>query len=133
MIDSILVKNIPYSEIPDYLNISDIAFAIRLPKISMKGVAPIKLGEYMLMGLPIIASEGIGDTEEILSKTDHCYLYRHSDFENMENDIDNIEEIITFVNIKAGLKSEKIRELGCEFYSLENSVESYLKPFEKLI
>ena len=66
--DKIILKSVPFAAIPKYLSIGNIAFAIRDPKPSMQGVAPIKLGEYLLMGLPTIASLGIGDTEMILKE-----------------------------------------------------------------
>ena len=33
----------------------------------MQAVAPIKLGEYLLCGLPVVATAGIGDTDAISS------------------------------------------------------------------
>lgn len=74
----IIIKKVASSEVSHYLNAADLAFAIREPAFSMQGVAPIKLGEYLLCGLPVIASKGIGDTEEILRNFTECFLYDHS-------------------------------------------------------
>src|SRR5690606_35943047 len=51
----IVLKKVNSEEVPSYLNAADLGFALRQPKFSMQGVAPIKLGEYLLCGLPVIA------------------------------------------------------------------------------
>ncbi len=51
--------------VPKYLGCADVGLALRQPSFSMQAVAPIKLGEYLLCGLPVIATAGIGDTEAI--------------------------------------------------------------------
>ncbi len=76
MRNNIVVKSVPFVEVPQYLAAADIAFAIRKPTFSMQGVAPIKLGEYLLMGLPTIASAGIGDTETLLEGVPGTFLFR---------------------------------------------------------
>src|SRR5690606_20177997 len=74
----ITVKKVPVQEVPFWLNAADIAFGLRTPSCSMQGVAPIKLGEYLLCGLPVIASKGIGNSESILQQFEACYLYDHN-------------------------------------------------------
>lgn len=117
----ILLKASHFDEIPKYLAIGDVAFALREPKPSMQGVSPIKLGEYLLMGIPTIASCGIGDTEEILSDKKSCFLYKHEAKETLE-------KVLTFIDQSTTLNRKEIREHGIDYFSMENSVLSYLKP-----
>ncbi|ESU20819.1 hypothetical protein FCR2A7T_11340 [Flavobacterium cauense R2A-7] len=123
--NDIKVLSVPFAEVPDYLNVADVAFAIRKPTFSMQGVAPIKLGEYLLMGLPTIASAGIGDTEVVFEQLEECFLYQHQD-ENA------IAKAVAFLSrMKTGDKT-KIRSVGLHYFSLENSALSYIKALEKL-
>ena len=115
----IIIKSVPFAEIPKYLSNGDVAFAIREPKPSMQGVAPIKLGEYLLMGIPTIASCGIGDTEDILSGNPNCFLFAH-DVE------DTIEKAVTFINKSTDFNRDEIRKFGINNFSIEKSVSSYL-------
>ncbi len=122
---NIIIKKLPFEEVPKYLSGADIAFAVRQPKFSMLGVAPIKLGEYLLMGLPTIASAGIGDTEEILKKIPNCFL-----FDN--NSSESIERAVTFFEGIKEVDKEAIRNYGIEYFSIENSANSYIKALDRL-
>ncbi|MFC0710515.1 glycosyltransferase family 4 protein [Azorhizophilus paspali] len=57
--------SVPSEAVPAYLACADLGLALRRGSFSMRGVAPIKLGEYLLCGLPVLASPGIGDTDAI--------------------------------------------------------------------
>lgn len=122
---NVTVLSVPFAAVPEYLNAADVAFAIRKPTFSMQGVAPIKLGEYLLMGLPTIASAGIGDTEAIFEHLDDCFLFNHQD----ENEIDNA---VAFLREKKAVASEGIRSVGLNYFSLEKSALSYKKALETL-
>ena len=112
-------KTVSSDKVVDYLNASDIAFAIRKPSCSMQGVAPIKLGEYLLTGLPTIASKGIGDTEEQIVKIQNgCFLYDHSAKDREIKAVNWVTEENRDRNIIS--KSAK------DMFSLEKSAEKYI-------
>jgi glycosyltransferase involved in cell wall biosynthesis len=122
---SIIVKTVPFSQVPSYLAVADVAFAIREPKFSMQGVAPIKLGEYLLMGIPTIASAGIGDTEQILNSIPNCFLYHHQNPKR-------VEAAVAFIENLGDINFEEIREYAIPFFSIENSANSYILSLNKL-
>lgn len=113
------VKRVDFNLIPSYLSAGDLAFAIRKPSLSMQGVAPIKLGEYLLMGLPTIASRGIGDTEELLQEIPGTFLFDH-------HHSNSINKAIQFITTENGDR-QNIRNKAIGFFSLEESAKSYLK------
>jgi glycosyltransferase involved in cell wall biosynthesis len=123
--DSIIVKKVPFEQVPKYLNAADVAFALREPKFSMQGVAPIKLGEYLLMGIPTIASAGIGDSEAIMSQVPNTFLFHH---ENPEA----IKEALQFVEDLSQVDHQGIRACGITYFSIEKSAEAYIQSFNKL-
>ncbi len=120
-----IILSLPFEKIPEYLNIADVAFAIRDPKPSMKGVSPIKLGEYLLMNLPTIASSGIGDTDEIISQTPNCFIFDHENKKNIEN-------AVLFVEKLQHTNSDEIRKIGKKYFSLEKSAENYIKALNTI-
>jgi glycosyltransferase involved in cell wall biosynthesis len=119
------IKNVPFEEVPEYLNCADVAFALREPTFSMQGVAPIKLGEYLLMGIPTIASAGVGDSEVILEHVPHCFLFQH-------DNPNAVIDAVAFVSQLQEVQHEAIRDIGMEYFSIEKSAESYVKSFDKL-
>lgn len=58
----VTVLSVPAHAVPEYLACADLGLALRKRSFSMQGVAPVKLGEYLLCGLPVITSNGIGDS-----------------------------------------------------------------------
>ena len=124
--NKIIVRKVPFEEVPQFLSIADVAFAIREPKFSMQGVAPIKLGEYLLMGLPTIASAGIGDSQEIISQIPNCFLFEH-------NNKNNIEQAVIFAKNLINIDHQTIREFGVKHFSIEKSADSYIHSLNKLL
>jgi len=123
--DNVIVKKVPFEEVPKYLDTADVAFALREPKFSMQGVAPIKLGEYLLMGLPTIASAGIGDSEAIMSQVPNAFLFDHKNPEAPQ-------EAVKYVENLSQIDHQGIRACGITFFSIEKSAEAYIQSFNKL-
>ncbi len=121
---SCVIRTVPFREVPDWLAAADVAFAIRQPKPSMQGVSPTKLGEYLLMELPTIASKGIGDTEDMLAPTRHSFLFDHDDPNAVSDALRFIE------NLDSGPKPD-LREAVLRFFSLAQAAESYITALEQ--
>ena len=118
----VIIKSVPISEVPNYMNAADVAFGLRQPSQSMQGVAPIKLGEYLLCGLPVIASKGIGDTEQLLTAFNECFLYNHNiPLEEQLNNVVNWVENINLVN------KQEINKQAESVFSVTAAANSYLK------
>lgn len=125
--EDIVIKSVNIDQIPRYLNAADVAFAFRQPTYSMQGVAPIKLGEYLLTGLPVIASKGIGDTEDILNHFESCYLYDHQIGLQKQ-----LPEIINLIKKAKQTDREKTRNQALAYFSLESAANSYINALKKL-
>lgn len=124
----IVIKSVPFEEIPSWLSAADFAFALRQPTFSMQGIAPIKLGEYLLMGIPTIASAGIGDTEEILQHFNNTWMYDHRKQLN-----DQLPDILSFIKSTPEITREEIRVVALEHFSLEVAALSYSKALQRLL
>ena len=123
----IIFKSVKSDEVPLYLNAADLAFALRKPTFSMQGVAPIKLGEYLLCGLPVIASKGIGDTDDILANFEECYLYDHSfGLEAQE------EKMTAFLEKAIFADKKNMAAKAQEYFSLEAAAESYITIIRRI-
>jgi hypothetical protein len=114
---SVVVKSGSFQEIPKYLSAGDVGLSLRKFAPSLAGLAPIKLGEYLLMGLPVIASRGVGDTEQQLVSKDFAFFL---DPENEGACLEWLEGI-------KDLDLVKIREFALAEFSLERAVRDYLE------
>ncbi|MBS9525603.1 hypothetical protein KI659_16415 [Litoribacter alkaliphilus] len=66
LLSSVEVKSVPAAKVKEELAKAHIGISFRKPSFSMRGVAPIKVVEYLSAGLPVIYNPGIGDLDELL-------------------------------------------------------------------
>ena len=62
----VVIDQAPATEVPFLLGAADLGTAFIEPSPSMQAAAAVKLGEYLLCGLPVVATKGIGDVHERL-------------------------------------------------------------------
>ena len=62
--DAVDIKRVHPDEVPGYLAAADVGLAFRTPSFSQRGVCPIKVAEYLLCGLPVVATRGVGDIDD---------------------------------------------------------------------
>lgn len=125
---SVTTLTVPAQAVPQYLGCADLGLALRQPSFSMQAVAPIKLGEYLLCGLPVVATAGIGDTAAI--SADAGML-----LERMDEDALNAAAnwFIDSVLPHRDTYRASSRAAGLSRFSLEASAKSYLQAISHLV
>ncbi|KPP97784.1 glycosyltransferase [Marinobacter sp. HL-58] len=125
--EKVIIRSVSPADVPNYLASADLGLALRRPMFSMQGVAPIKLGEYLLCGLPIIATRGIGDTG--LINEDVGYLVD----DHGSNSLIGAATWFTdrVLKDREGFRS-RAREIGLQGHSLRASVDSYRQALERV-
>lgn len=118
--DAVIVKSGTFYEIPKYLSAGDVGLSLRKFAPSLAGLAPIKLGEYLLMGMPVIASRGVGDTGQQLDSKEFAFFF----------DPDSEEACLDWLEGIKDLDSGKIREFAIAEFSLERAVRDYMPIFK---
>jgi glycosyltransferase involved in cell wall biosynthesis len=61
-----LSQAIPPAEMPAYLGSADVGLCFLRPFPSKLSCSPIKLGEYLACGLPVVSTSGCGDYDELI-------------------------------------------------------------------
>ena len=118
--EKVIVRTVDPDDVPFFLASADLGLGFRKPSFSMSGVAPIKLGEYLLCGVPVVATRGVGDTASITQ--DIGYLIQEHDSETLEKVAAwFVEEVL---GDRDGFRA-RAREFGKANYSLQASVDSY--------
>lgn len=114
------VMRVDASEVPGWLAAADLGLAFRQPTFSMNGVAPIKLGEYLLCGVPVVATSGVGDSHFIDSQAG--FLVENGDEQTLALVSDwFISQVLPWRDdFRAHCHS-----VGVAHFSLESSVEAY--------
>lgn len=58
-----------HAEMPGYLSAADAGLAFVRPSPAKRSASPTKCGEYLACGLPIVATGGVGDVDDLLART----------------------------------------------------------------
>jgi len=122
---SIIVQQAKRSEVPALLLLSDISLFFIKPVFSKQASSPVKMGEILAMGIPVIANTGVGDVDSIVNDT-RCGILIE-DFGNKAFD-KGIASIPEFLNADKSVFVNAAKK----YYSLENGVESYYKVYLKV-
>jgi glycosyltransferase involved in cell wall biosynthesis len=110
------------SEVSQFLAAADLGTAYRTPSFSMQGVAPIKVSEYLLCGLPVVGTAGVGDTRPIME----AGLFRDEADGPAASARWFIEELMP----RREEYRARAREIGLSHFSLGQTVDSYLTALE---
>lgn len=72
------------TEVPDFLAAADVGLSLREPSFSQRAVCPIKVGEYLLSGTPVVANRGVGDLDSKLAGSKAAKLLPELTTEQLE-------------------------------------------------
>ncbi|MEJ7745201.1 MAG: glycosyltransferase [Luteimonas sp.] len=122
------VLSVPPDAVPRYLGACDLGLALRRPSFSMQAVAPIKLGEYLLCGLPVVATRAIGDTDEQISAQVGYSLTAMSTQELGAA----ADWFVDVVLADGDGFAARCRETGLRHFSLAASVDAYSRAIESI-
>jgi len=114
-----LVIKAPPDQVPEFLSAADLGIAFRIPSFSMHGVAPIKISEYLLGGLPVIGTASVGDTS---AAVEAGVFYDPGD-----RMAAGAEWFVTQVMTAREEFRARSRQVGLEHFSLDRTVEDYLQ------
>lgn len=113
----IAMSQVQPEDIPSALRSCDLAFALRKKCYSTQGVAPIKIGEYLMAGLPIIGTAGIGEVE-LPIKAGVMFPFDGDDTAVLKWVIER------FLPNRVYL-AHQARKVGMELFGIERSIRGY--------
>ena len=126
MAQAVTSKTVSPADVPRYLACADAGLALRRKSFSMQGVAPIKLGEYLLCGTPVLATAGIGDTHVI----GRAAGYVLQDMSNMELRAAADWFVDRVLPEREGFRG-RCRQVGLSNFSLDSTVQAYAEALGK--
>jgi glycosyltransferase involved in cell wall biosynthesis len=122
---AVTIKRVEPSSVPRYLAAADLGLAFRTPSLSQRAVAPIKVGEYLLCGVPVLSTCGIGDLDEQLDRSVGFLLDGLSAAELSPA----IDWFLDDVLPSRDAYRRRCRQRGLELFDLDRAVEQYQHAF----
>lgn len=103
-----IIHNVPYTDMPKYINIASFGLII-LPFVpSKKFCSPIKTGEYLCCGIPYITCNGISNDDEVSLKYDVGIVLNEFSEQEIIKNLKKIDELIQ-------KDREYIRTIGIQY------------------
>lgn len=112
-------------EMPDYIATMDSGLFFIKQSYSKKASSPVKQGELMAMGLPVICNSGVGDSDRIITDYQSGTLVHHFNDEAYDLAINAYDH--------TSFDRSAIR-MGCStYFALEQGIASYLNLYRKIL
>ncbi|MDD5065536.1 MAG: glycosyltransferase [bacterium] len=121
------ILNLRSEDVPSYLLAGDFGLMFIRPDISKQVCSPIKFGEYLACGLPVITNYGIGDTARYIGRYKTGLLYTMDELSRPG-----------MINMKFMTESGKVKRLNGpavarRFFDLRSAVRAYRRIYEELL
>ena len=125
------VESVFPSEIPPLVSAADVGISFRAETLSMRGISPLKVCEYLLCGTPAIVNSSIGDLEDLFEKNKQLgvLLMEMSDEELRET----AEWVVKTAKPSRELLRQTTRQGGIKAFGLSNIKKLYENIYSKLI
>lgn len=122
--DFLRIKKVSRAEVPAYLSISNFSIFFIKPAFSKKASSPVKQGELMAMGIPIICNDKVGDTAEIIRETKAGIVLEAFNEESYHNAIDELNAM--------HFDKKQIRKKAEKYFLLSSGVALYSSIYNKI-
>ena len=124
--EKIVLMRAARNEMPLLLKCCDASLFFIKPSFSKKASSPVKQGEIMSMGIPIICNSKIGDTDLIVNDSHAGFVLN----ELNDSAFDTLIERLKIEGLK-NFSANEIRNGAEKFYSLEKGIEKYNSVYKK--
>ncbi len=118
---AVSVGRVAPDEVADYLASADLGISFREPSFSQRGVCPIKIAEYLLCGLPTVASTGVGDVADQIDDSVGIAVDDVDDA-TLDGIVDDFFERI--LPDRDGFR-ERCRQTGLDHFGLHRAARGY--------
>lgn len=115
-------RRVPAEEVPHWVRAADAGLSFREPSLSMRAVCPLKVAEYLLSGVPVLANAGVGDLDVQLAQSEAGAIVPDFEPASLESLASALTERI--LPRRTQFRDEA-RRLGLAQFSLATSAAGY--------
>lgn len=120
------VISLSHEEVPSYLVMGDIGLIWRDRSIATRVSSPMKFAEYLACGLPILATDGIGDISQLIETYKVGSIVDLSSIDSTTKAIDRILAMIRLDNKKL---RERCIDVAREHFSFDKYINTVISLY----
>ncbi len=119
----VVIHSAPHHEVPSFLNLAQASIQFIEPAFSKRASSPVKLGESLAMGVPVIANAGIGDSQALIQEglAGLCI----SSWDDIPSAVADFQRM--------RFDSNAIREYAIKTLGLEQGIAAYQEVYTKIL
>lgn len=121
------VAKVSPDAVPQELARADVGLCFVKPTQAKVASCPTKLGEYLACGLPVVATDGVGDVTAILEDNRVGVVLRYDDESSWPAVVQKLGMLLKDPNLKA-----RCRRVAEQHFGLENGSKEYLRIYDKM-
>lgn len=105
---------LPHKDVPDYMGLGDFGIVPFIPVPSKRYGSPIKTGEYLAMGLPVVITKDISDDSDLIKKENIGYVLENLGDQQYINAVAAIDKLLKEQNLRHRIRkiAEETRDFG---------------------
>jgi glycosyltransferase involved in cell wall biosynthesis len=121
----IIITQSPRQKMPLYITLSNFTIFFIRPTYSKKASSPVKQGEAMCMGIPIVCNSGVGDTDMIVKDSNAGIVVEDMNHNSYERAVTNMFSI--------NFDKSHIVEGAKKWYSLDSAITAYASVYDNVM
>lgn len=125
--NKIIITSASRTEVREKLLLSNASIFFIKPAFSKIASSPTKLGELLSLGIPVICNSGIGDTDEIIRKSEAGIICSHFDDQSYQ---EVVKQLLAQTNTNNAVR---LRQAAQHLFSLKKGVISYETVYQHLL
>ena len=122
--EKVILRSVPFSDVPGLMYASNCSVSFIKPLYSKISSSPIKIGEILSMGIPLIANS-IGDTTQLMSEENAGVLIQNFSQKEYEDAALSISALIL-------IPPSSLRSLAEKYFDLKIGVEQYSNIYHQI-
>ncbi|MBX9850858.1 MAG: hypothetical protein K2X86_03785 [Cytophagaceae bacterium] len=119
--ERIRVLSVPQKEVARYLPAMDVGLLLRAPTLLNTFSQPVKFGEYIASGIPVIVEEGTGELSELLSKYNMGFTVKLSG-QSIEGITEEVAKTLSWLEANKAVARNNARTFARENYTWSSFV-----------
>jgi hypothetical protein len=107
-----VVRRASPDEMPAYLSAADAGLSFRMTAPSQRAASPIKNGEYLSCGLPVVTTPGAGDYSDLVARRGVGVVVEGLDSQAYEGAARRLEGLLGEPGIRERCRRAAVEEVG---------------------
>ena len=107
-----VMRSVVPSQMPEYLSAADVGLCFLHPFPSKLSCSPIKLGEYLACGLPVVSTSGCGDYDALIGRESVGVVVPNSERDAYPRAARELQRLLSEQGLRERCRAAAVQALG---------------------